>query len=409
MTHARLARRIVRGFGILAMAGVFMVLLLVVALSLERRTEFTLAAPTGSFAVGRTTFAWVDAATVDTLSPIPGRPRELLIWMWYPATGAAAPSVAMNDYLPAQMRAAAGPPGGVLSFLTRDASKVHGRSTDNAEMSPQQRSYPVAILRGGASAGVVNYTTLAEDLASHGYLVVGIDAPYRTNVVVFPDGRVMRRTPENNPELCVGKTEQVPCLNRLLTAWTGDIGFVLDRLEQLNVSDPSGQLTGRINMGRVGVFGHSFGGSQAAQFCHDDPRCKAGIDIDGIPLGSVIHEGLHQPFMFIFSAQIHASDPGSRRVQADVQSIYDRLPAGRLRVSIRGSTHFTFSDDGALLKSRLVRGGLRMFGQLRIDGPRQLAVTAYCVRSFFDAHLKNATASPLQIASTSYPEIDILE
>jgi hypothetical protein len=50
-----------------------------------------------------------------------------------------------------------------------------------------------------------------------------------------------------------------------------------------------------------------------------------------------------------------------------------------------------------------------MLGQLRIDGPRQLAVTAYCVRSFFDAHLKNATASPLQIASTSYPEIEILE
>jgi hypothetical protein len=160
----------------------------------------------------------------------------------------------------------------------------------------------------------------------------------------------------------------------------------------------------------VGIFGHSFGGSQAVQFCHDDSRCKAGIDIDGIPLGSVIHEGMNQPFMFVFSAHIHASDPDSRRVQADIQSLYDRLPSDRrLRVSIRGSNHFTFSDDGALLKSRLVRIVLRMFGQLKIDGSRQLAVTAYCVRSFFDAHVKGTNTSPLQIASPQYPEIEVLE
>jgi hypothetical protein len=35
-------------------------------------------------------------------------------------------------------------------------------------------------MRGGASAPVANYSTLAEDLASHGFVVVGFDAPYRT-------------------------------------------------------------------------------------------------------------------------------------------------------------------------------------------------------------------------------------
>jgi len=42
----------------------------------------------------------------------------------------------------------------------------------------------------------MNYSTLAEDLASHGYVVVAFDAPYRTGQVVFPDGRVIARTPE---------------------------------------------------------------------------------------------------------------------------------------------------------------------------------------------------------------------
>src|SRR6266852_5837707 len=84
----------------------------------------------------------------------------------------------------------------------------------------------------------------------------------------------------------------------------------------------------------------------AAQFCHDDSRCKAGIDLDGQPFGSVIQAGLHQPFMFVLTSQIHSSDPATRQVLANIQSIYDRLPPdGRLRIEIRGENHFFFSDD----------------------------------------------------------------
>jgi len=69
------------------------------------------------------------------------------------------------------------------------------------------------------------------------------------------------------------------------------MAFVLDRLERLNTSDASGKFTGRLDMTRVGVFGHSFGGAAALQFCHEDSRCKAGIDVDGAPHGSAIQAG----------------------------------------------------------------------------------------------------------------------
>ena len=113
-----------------------------------------------------------------------------------------------DDYLPAQIRAAGAraDQGSLpLRWLTRDLSHVHAHSLRNPAVSPRQRSYPVVIMRAGASAPVVNYSTLAEDLASHGYFVVGFDAPYRTGMVVFPDGRVITRTPENNPELVSGQ------------------------------------------------------------------------------------------------------------------------------------------------------------------------------------------------------------
>jgi dienelactone hydrolase len=411
VSESRFVRRIFKAFALLATLGVIGVVVLLGFLWLEHRTELTLPTPTGSFAVGRAMYDWTDSAALDTLAPTPETKRELLIWIWYPSAPGQSPAM-MDDYLPPQLRPKAGNPAAPLIWrlLTRDASKVHGHSIRDADVSQERRSYPVVIMRAGASAPVLNYSTLTEDLASHGYVVVGFDAPYRTGLVVFPDGRVMRRTPDNNPELALGARDSARRINRLLAAWTGDIAFVLDRLQRLNTSDSSSKFAGRLDMSRVGVFGHSFGGAAAAEFCHEDPRCKSGIDVDGAPLGSVIQAGLQQPFMFLLSDHGDSSDPESRKIKANIQSIYDRTPPDRrLRIAIRGANHFTFSDDGALMKSSVVRGVLRVFGMLGIDGHRQLAITTYCVHTFFDAHLKGASASPLKISSPLYPEIQVLE
>jgi predicted dienelactone hydrolase len=401
-------RPVVKVAAIAILLGVAGIVILVGSLWLERGTEVTLPVPTGPFAVGRATYAWADAA-VDTLAPVPGSKRELLVWIWYPS--AAGASAATDDYVPAQMRSAAGARG-PMRLVTRELSNVHAHSIREPDVSARSRSYPVVIMRAGASGAVVGYSTLAEDLASHGYVVVGFDAPYRTNVVVFPDGRVMRRTPENNPEVCAARAqaEQASCVSTLLAAWTADIAFVLDRLERLNTFDVSGKFTGRLDMERVGVFGHSFGGATAAQFCHDDPRCKAAIDVDGQPFGSVVQAGLRQPFMFILSDQIQATDPETRQILANIQSIFDRLPADtRHRIVIRGANHFLFSDDGALLKSQIVLGVLRMFGVVGIEGRRQLAVTTYAVDAFFDRYLKGDGTTPLDLSSPLYPEIQNFE
>jgi len=264
-------------------------------------------------------------------------------------------------------------------------------------------------MRAGLAALTTDYTTLAEDLASHGYVVVGFDTPYRSFVVVLPDGRVIPRAPQNNADLVSGP-EQEHLANKLVHAWSADMSFALDELERLNASDRSGRFLGRLDMQRVGVFGHSLGGATALQFCHDDSRCRAGIDMDGAPLGSVIAEGSTQPFMFLLSDHRSDSDAETRQVQANIRSIYARLLGDRrLEIVIRGANHFGFSDDGGLLKSHIVLGTLRMLGILGIDGRRQLAVTAYCVHSFFDAYLKGPGVSRLKISSPLYPEIQVLE
>jgi predicted dienelactone hydrolase len=327
--------------------------------------------------------------------------------MWYPSD--ATKSATPVEYLPAPWRLAEAQHSGALmsQFLTRDLSLVRAHSTSDPDVSPQQRSYPVVIMRAGAGALTIDFTTLAEDLASHGYVVVGFDAPYRTFVVVLPDNRVVIRPPTNDPEnLQADQADRL--INRLLPMWIGDTKFVVSQLQSLNAGDPSGKFTGRLDMQRLGMFGHSFGGAQALQFCHDDPRCKAGIDIDGAPYGSVVQDGVKQPFMFILSDHSHdLPDSASGQIHANFQSIYDHLPNGRLFITIRGANHFSFSDQ-MLLKSHYVIRLLRTFGFGRLGGRRGLAITAEYVHTFFDVYLKDAPAASLNKPSQLYPEVQFV-
>ena len=132
--------------------------------------------------------------------------------------------------------------------------------------------------------------------------------------------------------------------------------------------------------------------------------------MDGAAHGSVIQAGIDRPFMFLLSDRSRESEPESGQIMANIRSIYDRLPTdGRALLEIRGANHFLFSDDGALLKSHIVLRTHRMLGIVGIEGRRQLAVTAYCLRSFFDACLKGESVSRFKSSSPLYPEIQVLE
>src|SRR5208283_2065598 len=210
--------RVLAALTLLAFAGLA---LLFALLWREHKTEITLPTLTGHFAVGRATDTWVNNAQRDELAPSPGAKREVIAWMWYPSE--TATTAAPAEYLPAAWRSALAKDLGVLMsrFLTRDLSLVRTHSTRDPDISPEQRSYPVVILRAGGGALTTDFTTLAEDLASHGYFVVGFDAPYRTFVVVLPDGRVVGRSPAYHVENANGNLAD-PVIGKLLQMWTAD-------------------------------------------------------------------------------------------------------------------------------------------------------------------------------------------
>jgi dienelactone hydrolase len=405
-THPRLRaflKRLVKTIMVLAAVFVVGLTTMLGLLWQEHRQEFALPAPTGPFPVGLTAYTWVNDALTDELAPSPGVKRTVFVWIWYPS--AATEAVPKAEYLPGPWKSALEETSGVLmsDFLTRDLAAVKVNSSENPAVSSEEASYPVVLMRAGGGALTADFTTLAEDLASHGYVVVGFDAPYRTGVVVFPDGHVVTRPREDNPET-LGFEDAKRLANKLLPMWTSDAAFVVDRLQRLSEADPSRRFSGRLDLARLGIFGHSFGGATALQFCHDDSRCKAGMDIDGLPFGSVVRDGVKQPFMFLLSD--HTADLSTaegREAAADIQSIYDHLTEGRQLLMIRGANHFSFSDQILLKSSYVIRVLLWL-----THGPapgRGLAITRAYVHTFFDVYLKNAPPDRLDDLSGSFPEI----
>lgn len=372
---------------------------LVVFLWVRHNHVVTLPTPTGPYGIGRIEYDWVDRSRIDTFAAPALQKRELPVWIWYPTDPAMKGEPA--PYLPPEwLRARAD--GGVGAFLTQNLTAVQPHAHHYVSLAAKQPRYPVLVMQPGLGPLLSDYTALAEELASHGYIVVGSTPPYSSSVVVFRDGRVVRGTSAGNVPETATPVEAKLILDRLIKVWAADDRFILDQLERLNTAAPNTMFTGRLDLQAVGLLGHSFGGATAAEVCHLDARCKAGVDLDGYPYGEVVETGLDQPFMFVWS-EPDQTDASQQQATRDVQAIYARLNHGGYQLTIKGTRHFNFSDYALMFSPVLkMQGGLGA-----IDGQRGLTITEAYVRAFFDKYLKHVNVPLLTGSENPYPEVKL--
>jgi predicted dienelactone hydrolase len=403
-----IVKRVAKAAGVLALIAVAGLAVLLAALWVDHGRSTPLPVPSGPYKVGRTTYIWRDETRVNPYAPVAGARQDLAVWIWYPA--APTSSTQKSEYLPGYwIRALEQHEGFILArLLSRDLTRVETHSWTDAEVSSEQAMYPVIILRAGGGALSSDYTTLAEDLASHGYIVVSLDAPSRTVITAFPDGRVATRASGGDFDRMLPSSATQHLATQLMSVWIADLKFVLDQLLELNANDPTGRFKGRFDMRKVGIAGHSLGGATAAQFCHDDPRCAAGIDIDGMPFGNVIQDGIHRPFFFLMSDHSRESGSEPQTVERNIESIYDHVPEGkRWGMTMMGANHFTVSDQ-MFTKSPILMFFLRRAGVMgSLEKRRGLAITGACVHTFFDVYLKGAPVEEMNSLPDLYPELKI--
>jgi predicted dienelactone hydrolase len=295
---------------ILAILISFLVLMLVLWATHNRVVN--LPAISGPYAVGRIGYDWVDETHLETLTKDPNDHRELAVWIWYPAESVSGAKT--TDYLPQDWWQKRNEQMGILAkFLAQNQDKVRVHAVDGATLSTRQTAYPVLVFEPGLGPIASDYTWLAEELTSHGYVVVGVTPTYSAGVVVFTNGRTVFQFKSGGIAGDATPEETQNTLNELIQVWAGDASFALDQMQKLNSSDPSGRFNGRISLTLARMFGHSFGGAASAEALMIDPRFKAGANLDGYPYGEVVQKGLDQPFMFLWSEPPDSTDPGGQK------------------------------------------------------------------------------------------------
>lgn len=318
----------------------------------------TLPAPTGTHPVGTTTLYLKDTSRPDTWEPSV-KARELRVVLWYPTATREGKRAAYMTAKESELELKGARVTGVAYDVL---SKTRTNAVQDAK--PAGRKLPLVVLSNGFTKPINMLTSLAEDLASQGYVVAGIDHTYESYATTFPGGRIAACT------ACDMDTD--PGFGtRTVLGRAADVSFVLDRLAAWDGS-------GLIDRSRIAMAGQSIGGASALAAMVQDKRVKAGIDMDGTTYARIPKGGLARPFLFMGSP---AHVPGGRDISWDRD--WKLLTGWKRWVVLAGGDHQSFTD------LPMLAGSLGISPPGTLTAARSAEVTRAYVRAFLDEHLRD--------------------
>jgi predicted dienelactone hydrolase len=354
-------------------------------------------APGGSFEVGTRIYELTDESRREIYS---GRDeaRRFIIQVWYPSEADSS-----DERAPWMSNAEVFAPAiatyiDMPSFFLDHLALVKVPAYKESKTAFSENGFPVILFSHGWNGFNAQNTGQALQLASHGYVVAGVQHTYGAVVTVFEDGTIANNNPSALPS-GAPDNEYETAAHKLANQWAGDMGFVLDFLQQQN-NDPTSPFFDSLDLTRVGVYGHSTGGGAAIQFCGTDARCKALLGQDPFmrPVSyQVLESGVSQPSFFMFS-QVWTDDVNSRNNKL-FNSFYTKLDGPPGAIAIEGTAHYDFSDL-PLLSPLAPQLGLKG----PINGKRVTVIINDYLLSFFDMTL-NGKSSNLFESPSPYTEV----
>lgn len=339
-----------------------MLMVLICAVSFAGLVYAEVPAPTGEHLVGRT----------DTT--VAAGDRELPVSVWYPAAAPAIPA----HYVPASSRVAAAQLATAAALWLHEPAAAPAMlggtvaAGQDAPVETEVGAMPVVVYSPGLGTPRWLASGLASDLASRGYIVIGVDHPGETPAVEL-HGKVVVGAPP--------AYDDAEYMRRALDIRVADVRLVLDELAMLPVVGP------HVDLDRIAVAGHSYGGLTAVATMRADHRVRAGVVLDG-PAGwtgntAVERDGVDRPVLMLGSGDmLHAS-------WIRFASASRAFTLG----TIRGAGHYAATDLPALAPSSVLCGTLA--------ADRASAITRSVVGGFLDQRLRRASAP-----APSWPELD---
>ena len=313
---------------------------------------------TGKYKVGRKSYQWVDETREENMTPERGDKHSVIAAVYYPAGDVynIQHTTYVEPLLTETMRTSVGAAEQFLSTLVTHAYK-------DAPASREGGPFPVVLFWPGTLDNALFYSTFLENLASHGYVAVGVTEPYNAS---YAD---MERV------IDVAKS-----LSRL-DNWVSDEPFILQKLSGINNSD----FAGMVDVSVVAVGGHSAGGAAATRVALELRNVKALLDLDGV-LG--IDQSPPAPSLMLSSPTPKAYNDGVHFAH---------------HFRIRGIEHNDFETDLALLAEKYPGKVSASWGAVKPARLLEL-VNTYSV-AFFNRYLKGVQTSLLDGNSGQYPEV----
>ena len=232
--------------------------------------------PTGIYSVGTQVFEWEDVNREEWFTEDIGDFRRLVVQVWYPTLEESNQVVSYIDSPDKRI----GPLSKRIElpqFLIRHIQDVKSNSILNAPIRIDNNLYPLILFSNGLGGMRMQNTVQMEELASRGYVVVAMDHPYDANVTVYHDGT----TADFRSGLREDASEKefwdvrIPQINTR----ADDLSFIINKINLLKENgDP---LWKSVNLSKIGVFGHSYGGGLALLFAKMYKKeCLCSITID---------------------------------------------------------------------------------------------------------------------------------
>ncbi|MFN8036659.1 MAG: hypothetical protein U0V73_12060 [Acidimicrobiia bacterium] len=219
---------------------------------------------------------------------------------------------------------------------------------------------PVVVLTPGWTSLVALSTSLATDLASHGYVVVTDDPPLGTETTTFPD---------------------VDAAARRLRVLRG----ILDLLDDPTVEG----VTGPLDRSHIAAGGHSYAGSVAFQLAQDDERLTAVFDLDGVIHGAGLAAPMRVPALIVATTGGSATDPSLAHVLG--QSPH------AVGIVLQRADHYDLTDVPALVTPLGALTASLAHGTIGVDA---IGITNHLVRGFLDCVTSPAAHPCLPTAET---------